>query len=81
MVDNAYYADLENELTLALRELEPVTTLSERDEVMMFVGHGEYGVAFETLMAILADKKAQASARATDMLQHLAAKLDMKELV
>ena len=50
------FADIERGLYTALDQLADVISSSQRDEVNAFIAVGEYGVALETLCAILMEE-------------------------
>jgi hypothetical protein len=54
-MDNQYYRQVEAELATILSELALVVTPDDLLEVNDLIGHGEYGLALETLSGVLTE--------------------------
>lgn len=52
----AFYNRLEQLLSELLKSLDEMLSKSEKQEVIDFIQHGEYGIALETLCVILKEK-------------------------
>ncbi len=71
-----FYEDIERRLNELLVEIGETLSDSEKREVVDFIGHGEYGLALETLCFILAEEKKTISGECMTEITRL--KKDMK---
>jgi hypothetical protein len=71
------FSRVEKEFATVLEEYPDLFSSAETQEVRHFVDVGEYGLALETAIHILIDKKIRASPGLISQLERLAASMEM----
>jgi hypothetical protein len=78
---HSHYEQLEHIFTALLDSMTAVLHPDEIAEVRTYIDVGEYGVALETLVAIIIDENKQISGRAVTAIEDLAHRMDMEAVM
>jgi hypothetical protein len=78
-MDRSHYASLEAGFEELMAALGPTFTPEQAAEVSEFLSVSEYGLALETAVGVLLEKRLRPSARALAAIEGLAAQLGMAD--
>jgi hypothetical protein len=71
MSTNSFYQEIERLLFLLIDDLNEIILIDERDEVVEFIHHAEYGIALETLCFILKENHNKLTDNQVKQIRHL----------